>query len=126
MSLCEVAATFAQRFLTGLLPDDCSYEEKVSRMGRAMAEVPLAQIALYQRLVKGVEVFKRDGDTSELEASVMAVLESDKTSLERFYFLYRGKVARCANEIARRWNDREVSLDRDFQLSSTVALSARG
>ncbi|MBY3432854.1 hypothetical protein HFN89_01520 [Rhizobium laguerreae] len=125
MSLCEVAAGFAQRFLTGLVPDNhLKYEETISRLGKAMTEVPLAQFALYQRLLKGVEDFKREGDTSELEASVMTVLESDERAIERFFFLYKGNTTQFATEIARRWNDREVSLDSDFRLST--APSARG
>ncbi|MBY3157281.1 hypothetical protein HFO56_33695 [Rhizobium laguerreae] len=119
MSICEVAAGFAQRFLTQLLPDSVSdYPANVLLLGKAMTEVPLAQIALYQRLVGGVELFKRDGDPSEVEAAVMAVLESDERALERFYFLFQGSTARFATEIVRRWNDREVSLDSDFQLST--------
>jgi hypothetical protein len=123
MSMCEVAAGFAQRFLTQLLPETVSdYPDTVALLGKAIGDVPLAQIALYQRLVGGVEVFKRDGDPSEVEAAVMAVLESDERALERFYFLFQGNTSRFAVEIARRWNDREVSLDNGFQLSAAPAL----
>jgi hypothetical protein len=122
MSICEVAAGFAQRFLTQLLPESVSnYPDTVALLGKAIGEVPLAQIALYQRLVGGVEVFKRDGVPSEVEAAVMAVLESDERAIERFYFLFQGNTSRFATEITRRWNDREVSLERDFQLSATPA-----
>jgi hypothetical protein len=118
MTLSELAATFAQRFLTQILVDDCSYEEKLSRLGKALASVPADQFALYQRLVHGIELFKAEGDTSELEAAVFAVTESDERSLERFYFLYRGNVAKYANEITKRWNDREVSFERDLNIAS--------
>lgn len=122
MSLCEVAAVFAQRFLTQLVPDSkLEYQETIARLSAQMAEVPIAQFAVYQRLIKGVETFKRNGDPSEVEAAVMAVLESDERALERFYFLCQGNPARFAEAIGRRWNDREVSLERDFQLSATPA-----
>lgn len=123
MTLAELAATFAQRFLTQLLEDDCSYEQKLSRLGKALAAVPASQIALYQRLVKGIDLFKSEGDVSELEAAVFAVTESDPTSLERFYFFYRGNVSRYADEITRRWNDREVSLERDLQMVQSSRLT---
>lgn len=118
MTLTELAATFAQRFLTQILDDGCSYEEKLSRLGKALASVPADQFALYQRLVHGIDLFKSEGDASELEAAVLAVTESDQTSLERFYFLYRGNVARYADEITRRWNDREVSFERDLNMAT--------
>lgn len=115
MSLCEVAAGFAQRFLTQLVPDYVDEQTNVVvHLGKAMAEVPVAQIALYQRLIKGVEVFKTQGDPSEVETAVMSVLESEVRALERFYFLCQGNAARSAVMIADRWNDRAVSLDHDF------------
>lgn len=119
MTLTELAATFAQRFLTQILDDECSYEKRVSRLGKALASVPPDQFALYQRLVHGIDLFKSEGDTSLLEAAVLAVTESDQTSLERFYFLYRGNVARYADEITRRWNDREVSFERDLNMATS-------
>ncbi|MCV9964138.1 hypothetical protein OIU34_19840 [Pararhizobium sp. BT-229] len=126
MTLAELAATFAQRFLTQILDDDCSYEEKLSRLGKALAAVPAEQIATYQRLVRGIDVFKAQGDASELEAAVFAVTESDQRSLNRYYFLYQGRVSRYADEITRRWNDREVSFERDFPMSPSAARSPKG
>jgi hypothetical protein len=122
MSLCEVAAGFAQRFLTQLFQDRlCEYEDSVRHLGKAMAEVPVAQVALYQRMINGVAAFKTTGDPSEVEAAVMSVLESEDRALERFYFLCQGNPARFAEAIGRRWNDREVSLDQGFVMSAVPA-----
>lgn len=126
MTLAELAATFAQRFLTQILDDECSYEEKLSRLGKALASVPTEQFETYQRLVKGIDLFKSNGDHSELEAAVFAVTESDERNLNRYYFLYQGRVSRYADEITRRWNDREVSLERDIPLSPSAAPAPRG
>jgi hypothetical protein len=125
MTLAELAATFAQRFLTQILDGEYSYEEKLSRLGKALAEVPAEQFATYKRLVHGIELFKAEGDVSELEAAVFAVTESDPRNLNRYYFLFQGRVSRVADEITRRWNDREVSLERDIPLSPSAAPAPR-
>lgn len=118
MTLAELAAAFVQRFLTQILDDECSYEEKLTRLGKALTAVPVEQFATYQQLVRGIDRFKAEGDASELEAAVFAVTESDPRSLNRYYFLYHGRVSRYADEITRRWNDREVSFERDLNMAT--------
>jgi hypothetical protein len=118
MTLTELAATFAQRFLTKILDGDCSYEEKLSRLGKELALLPVEQIITYQSLVAGIDRFKAEGDFSELEEAVFDVTESAPGSLNRFYFVYEGRVSQNAVEITRRWNDREVSFESDVPRSA--------
>lgn len=120
MTLAELAATFAQRFLWPLVDEVNGYEVVLSHLGKELADIPIDQVALYQRLIRGIGQFKENGDTTLLEETVLTILESAPRSNERRYFVYQGNVARYADEIVRRWHDREVKLD--SELSSTTPM----
>ena len=114
LTLVELAAVFRQYFACSMLDEDEDFNETSTRVARMLATLPIAQIALYQRLCEGMESVRNGGDPAELEEAVLTIMESDHDSMERHLFVYGGNVARYAERIVSRWNDRAVEADPGF------------
>jgi hypothetical protein len=125
MSLAELAATFSSYLITNLVEPDATYGETIATLAKGLTALPPSQLALFQMLSKGIELFKTTGDTSVLEGSVLSITESSPQSIERFHFVFPGNVERYAAAITRRWNDREVSLARDLRVGAPSPASHR-
>lgn len=121
MTLAELGSVFRQYFACSMLDEDEEFEQASARVARTLARLPIDQIALYQRLCAGIETVERGGDVAELEEAIMTIMESDHGSIERHLFVYGGSVARYAQQIVERWNDRKV----DLSISARSALSPR-
>lgn len=111
LSLVEMAAVFRQYFAHHFLVDGLDHDDNLDKVAKVLAKLPLAQLALYQKLCDGIEAVKDRGDTEMLEEAVMTIMESDRSSMERHLFVYGGLVSRYAEIITDRWNNRPVETD---------------
>jgi hypothetical protein len=119
LALVGLAQAFTRYFASSLVVDENIEDDdnKTNWMVDALSKVSPEQFALYKRLLRGIETAHTSGDTEELEASVFQIVESPPGSAFRSPFVYEKGVGPRIREIARRWNDREVTLDRSFSPS---------
>jgi len=120
LTLAEAGAAFARYFVTTLVGDG---EEEVDAprrhllLAESLAALPPQQLTLYQSLARGVAAVRGGGPADELEEAVTRIMDAGPASLEWFHFVFRGNVARQAEGILRRWNDREIGFDADVAAS---------
>lgn len=119
LTLIGLGNAFAQFFAASLVVEDGLErdDERTDWMVATLERLPIEQFALYKSLVHGIETARASGDTEELEAAIFRIVESPANSMERRTFVYGNDIPRHAFEIVRRWNDREVRLDRGFEPS---------
>lgn len=119
LTLIGLGNAFAQFFAASLVVEEGLErdDERTDWMVTALSRLPLEQFALYKSLVHGIETARASGNTEELEAAIFRIVESPANSMERRAFFYGNDIPRHAVEIVRRWNDREVRLDRGFEPS---------
>lgn len=119
LTMIGLAQAFTRYFASSLVVDEKleNDDDRTKWMVDALSTVSVEQFALYKRLLRGLEAAHTSGDTDEMEAAVLQIIESAPGSAARSAFVYEKGVGPRIREIVRRWNDREVTLDRGFSPS---------
>jgi hypothetical protein len=114
LTLAELGAVFRNHFAASLAGSLLAEEEngvrEIAEFAGDLRRMPIEQLALYQRLCDGIDAVNANGETSSLEDAISRIVESPRGSPERRFFVFSGNVARLAQRIMERWNDRTVEV----------------
>lgn len=109
MTLIGLGTMMRQRFAASLISHGFNDDEQIARVAEVLYKLPAGHLALYQRLVNGLEEVTQTGVVDELESAITEILNLPLH--QRQNFVYSQTLGYYAHNILRRWNDREVRLD---------------